>query len=30
MQIQSLDEEILTIKLKSLFQVKNKCVERIY
>lgn len=30
MQIQSLDEEILTIKHRNLFQVENKCVERIY
>ena len=30
MQIESLDEEILAIILKKLFQNWNKCVERIY
>ena len=30
MRIESLDEEILTIKDKSLFQIKSECVERIY
>jgi hypothetical protein len=30
MQIELLDEEILTIKSKNLFQIENECVERIH